>query len=86
MTDKEKLAQIIRDNPGATLRIDNDHYYFVPPMPVGFDDWGEEVQEEWWENDSELCASRDFPDLGTNDGYGVLETMCEMMNINLEGV
>ena len=86
MTDKEKLAKIIRNNPGATLRVDNDNWYFVLPKPSGFDEWGEKAQEDWWEYDSELCESREFPTLGSNGGYGVLETMCEMNSIIIEGV
>ena len=44
VADKERLAKIINDNPGATLRVDNDNWYFVLPMPKKFSDWSEDKQ------------------------------------------
>lgn len=33
-TDLERFSKIIRDNPGATYRQDNDKWYIVKPLPV----------------------------------------------------
>ncbi len=88
MTEKEeiaKLAEIIKANPGAVAYIDNDCWRLDKPLPVDHDKWSEESWTEWYKI-CELACSDDFKFLGITHGYGLLEAMADIHNINLEGV
>ncbi|MCP4370017.1 MAG: hypothetical protein GY797_18155 [Deltaproteobacteria bacterium] len=85
MTDEERLAQIIKTNPGATAYIDNDNWQLNKPEPPEYDDWSEDKQEDWYKS-CQLAGSRDFPTLGISYGYGLLEAMGLLLKIKIEGV
>ncbi len=85
MTEVEKLAKIIKDNPGAVASIDNSYWILHKPFPPGYDEWKEDRQEEWYESGI-LAESDDFPSLGYLSGYGLLEAFAVLCKIKVEGV
>ena len=86
MMDAEKLAQIIKDNPGALAIVDNDSWYLEAPQPKDYDDWDGEQQYHWDEHKRTIARSYDFPELGISHGYGLLEAMAILTNVTIEGV
>ena len=86
MSSKEKLAQLIRENPGATIMIDNDNWQIYRPGPVDYDTWSEDAQMQWDETHSVLAANNNYPELSALYGYGVLEALAIIAGVKIEQV
>lgn len=88
MTEEEemvKLAKIIKNNPEAVAYIDNDSWHLYRLPPPDFDDWSKVQQDDWYDT-CQLACSNDFKFLGITHGYGLLEAMAHILNIELDGV
>lgn len=85
-SDAEKLAQIIKDNPGATAIIDNDSWYLDAPQPEEYPTWDKEQKHHWDKNKSTLARSYDFPELEVSYGYGLLQAMAVLNDITIENI
>lgn len=85
------LVQIIKDNPGCVVLVDNDSWSIErrPQTPEGFDEWPSLAQDEWWEKQVIARSDDKFthPEHGANCyGEGVLNALADIVGIHIEGV
>ena len=94
---KLNLVQIIKDNPGCTVTIDNDCWDLTEGdgrTPEDFDDWDSDKQDAWYEANGTLACSSDelVPLKGNtyqaNNCYGgaILLALAEIVGINIQAV
>lgn len=96
----KNLPQIIRDNPGATLRVDNDNWHLLKaadptdPEPVepveddAYDEWSDR-HDEWSKRQELACSRDDFekPEHGLGCyGEGMLHALAGLAGIKVENV
>lgn len=86
MTDKERLAKIILDNPSCIARIDNDWWEIQKCPPKGSDKWLDAQWDRWYTNEAQVANSSDFPSLSEIDGWGILEALAHIAGVTIEGV
>lgn len=90
-SEPKDLVQIIKDNPGCTLILDNDSWQLTKgdPEPDGFDDWTYEAEVEWLDS-QQLACDRDKFANGRHGqicyGRGVLEALADIVGIKVEDV
>lgn len=95
--NKLDLVQIIRDNKGCTITVDNDWWELTESdgiPPDDFDDWDEVKQDEWYkENGSLVCSSDELEPLQgstyqADNCYGgaILLALAEIAGINIQTV
>ena len=82
------LAQLIHDNPGAVLFLDNDWWCLRKPRPADFGDLSDEDQDDW--RDGKLADSDD-PQVredgqykGNIEGRNVLFALAEIAGLEIE--
>jgi len=94
---KLDLVQIIKDNPGCTVTIDNDCWEITAgdgSYPNDFDDWNLDKQRAWERENTPLASSSDefIPLKGStyqaNNCYGgaILLALAEIVGINIQSV
>jgi hypothetical protein len=93
---KKDLVQIIRDNPGCVVQVDNDHWDLFRESPDcnphDFDE-SESSYEKWEKDNLLVSADDDFQYLGDN-GYGsgncyggdILQALAIIVGIKVESV
>ena len=94
MAEPKNLIEIIRANPGATLRFDNDCWYLIKKESADDPFLGEDDHPEWnedeWHDRQEIATTNDsFTDPkhgGICYGEGMLYALAEMAGIKVEGV
>lgn len=95
--NKLDLVQIIKDNPGCTVTIDNDCWQITADdgsYPNDFDDWDAVKQDAWQKENAPLVFSSD--ELESLQGstyqadncYGgaILLALAEIVGINIQSV
>lgn len=86
----EELAQIIRDNPGAVVTVDNDCWWMRPAPPKPIDEMTIAEYDEW--EDSTIVSDNDVApfSLGYIDsncyGGAILMALAKIVGIELESV
>ena len=94
---KLNLVQIIKDNPGCTVTVDNDCWELTENdgiPPDDFDDWDEVKENAWYEANAPLVhSSNDLEPLKgstyqANNCYGgaILLALAEIVGINIQSV
>ena len=95
MAEIKNLQQIIRDNPGCKVEIDNDDWtlYKNDAQPDDYDKWSDDARDEWFENQTLAVSSDEFEDLtgyGERRGYlyggAVLQALADIVGIQVEPV
>lgn len=95
MSHINELVEIIRNNPGCEVRVDNNNWHILKgdPIPREYDDWDDDQQIEWDES-QEIASSYEGPyELNSSFDHGgnlyggdVLAALAIIAGIKVYGV
>lgn len=92
MSEKKDLVQVIRDNPGGIFTVDNDCWWYKPPLPKPE---AEMTTEDWEAYDDAPYLAEDGCVIERGDGgygsgncYGgdILQALAEIVGVKIESV